>query len=462
MGSKTLLPSTPRSLVGATLGLILTCTISLLALAHPEGTASQERETHLEKAIAELLDGQLLLALTDASEAVAAHPQSAEALAILGLSQLKCGEWEKAESRFQEAIAIDSLSPEAHLGLGVVAASKMQYRDAIPHLHQATSSLLFPGAAHRALASSLEDLNLHQEASHAMQEASKYTDDISADQLANVHAFADIFTAYGGRCLYRMPEDFRSTSVHCDYSQGHITLPVVLNGSGPVDFVFDTGYAGSLMLSDEYAERLNLTYVGEVTTSSLAGGLRLKAAVLDSLGIGRLVMSDVPVLVCKDYPFESAGLIGWKVIQRVNTTVDFEELQIRLSSQDNPQLPGERVTDEENAECVPFIYLTSMYVIARLGDSLPRAFVFDTGAVGSFLHRGNANESEHAQAGSSCSIRIGDLTFDLPQTQFLDFSGIHKTGRCYFPGVLGIDILRHSILHILPRQSMLCIERSGS
>lgn len=459
MGTKRLVDGTLRSLVGAAPWFILTCAISILAVAHPGLTAPQEREAHLEKAIDELRDGQPLPAVTDASKAVEVNPQSVEALAILGLSQLKCGEWEKAESRFKEAIAIDSLSPEAHLGLGVIAGSKMRYRDAIPHLRHATSSQLFPGEAYRALASSLENLNLHQEASHALQEASKYTDDISADQLANVRAFAGIFAAHDGRSLYRIPENFRSTSVHLHYSQGHITLPVVLNGSTRGDFFLDTGHGGSLMISDEYAEKLNLTYVGEITTNSLAGGLRLKAAILDSLRIGGLVMQDVPVFICEDYPFGFAGLIGWKVIQRVNTTIDFEESQIHLSSQDNPELQRKRITDEEKAGCVPFIYMTSMYVIARFGDNLPRAFVFDTGASASTLHRSNSNGPEQAQAGSSYSIRIGDLAFDAPQMEFLDFSAIHKTGRYYFPGIIGIDILRHSVLHILPRESMLCIER---
>jgi tetratricopeptide (TPR) repeat protein len=462
MSTKRVVDNTLRSLVGTTPGLVLACAISILAVAHPVLAASQEREAHLQKAVDELLDGQPLPALTDASKAVELNPRSAEALAILGLAQLKCGEWEKAESRFDEAIAIDSLSAEAHLGLGVIAVSKMRYRDAIPLLRRATSSRLFPGAAYLALALSLEDLNLHQEASEAMREAGKHADDIPADQRANIPAFADIFAAHDGRSLYRIPESFRSTSVDFDYSQGHITLPVVLNGSTQGDFIFDTGLGGSLMLGGEYTERLNLTYAGEITTISLGGGLRLKAALLDSLRIGGLVMRDVPVLVCEDFPFGTAGLIGWKIIQKVNTTIDFEGSQIQFSSQDNPESPGKRFTDKEKTECVPFVYLTSMYVIARFGDNLPRAYVFDTGAVASFLHSSNPKGPENEQTGSPCSIRIGDLTFDLPRTQFLDFTAIHKTGRYYFAGVIGIDILRHSVLHIFPGESMLCIEEGES
>jgi tetratricopeptide (TPR) repeat protein len=462
MGTKRLVDSTLRSRVGATPGLILTCAISILAVAHPVLSASQEREAHLEKAIQELHDDQPLPAVTDASEAVEVNPHSAEALAILGLSQLKCGEWEKAESRFNEAVAIDSLLPEAHLGLGLIAASKMRCREAIPHLRQATSSQLFPGTAYIALASALEDLNLHQEASRVMKEASKHTDDLSADQQANVGAFADIFAAYDGRSLCRIPENFRSTSVHFHYSEGHIIFPVVLNGSKQVDFAHDTGLGGSLMISGDYAEGLDLRYVGEITSISLYGGLRLKAAILDSLRIGGLEMRDVPVLVCENSPFGSIGAIGWKVIQRVNTTIDFEKSQIQFSSQADAELHREGVADEEKAECVPFIYLTSMFVIARFGDDLPRAFVFDTGAVASYLHSSNSSGSEDEQAGSSCSVRIGDLTFDLPQTRFIDFSAIHKTGRYYFPGVIGIDILRHSVVHILPRESKLCIEKGES
>jgi tetratricopeptide (TPR) repeat protein len=459
MNTNMLVARTPRSLLRAAPRLVLACAISIPALSRPVLAVSQEREAHLQKAIDELLGGRPLPAVTEASLAVESSPQSAEALAILGLSQLKCGEWEKADSRFNEAVAIDSLSAEAHLGLGVIAISRMHYRDAIPHLRQATSSQLFPGASYRALASSLEDLGLHQEASQAMREASKYSDDINADQLANVRAFADIFAAHDGRSLYRIPADFRSTTVPWRYSQGHVTLPVTLNGSSRIDFALDTGHNGSLLFDDDYAAKLNLTYLGEVRTRSLYGDLLLKAAVLDSIRIGGLLMLEVPVFVCVDCPLGSGGLIGWKIIQRVNTTIDFEESQVRFSSQNTSGLHDEGVVDKERAECVPFVYLTSMYVIARFGDDLPRAFVFDTGCPGSCLHAGGGSVPGDMSADSSPSIRIGDLTFDLPQTQFLDFSGIHRTGRYYFPGVIGIDILRHGVLHILPAESLLCIER---
>jgi tetratricopeptide (TPR) repeat protein len=448
-----------RSLRGCRRVFILTCMISLFTLAHAGLSASEEREAHLQKAIDELLAGRPLAAVTDASKAVEVNPRSAEALAILGMSQLKCGEWGKAESRLNEAVAVDSLLPEAHLGLGVIAVSQMRCHDAIPHLRRATLSQLFPGAAYRALALSLEDLNLHQEASQAMREASKYSDDIPADQLANVSSFADIFAAHDGLSLHRIPDDFKSTSVHIDHEQDHVTVPVVLNGTSRCDLVLDTGFGGSLMLNAECAEGLNLTYVGAITTISMAGELRLEAAVLDSIRIGGLVMSDVPVFVCEHYPFQSGGLIGWKVIQRVNTVIDFEQMQMRLFSQNNPEAGGKRITDEENTECIPFVYLTSMFVIARFGDDLPKAYVFDTGAYASCLHSSYGNDSQDAWASSSRSLRIGDLTFDVPNPQFLDFSAIHKKGRYYFPGVIGLDIMWHNVVHILPRESMLCMEK---
>ena len=450
-----------RSLAEAMQGLILTCTISILAVANPVLAASQEREPHLQKAIGQLLDGQPLPAITDASAAVKVHPQSAEALAILGLCQLRCGEWEKAESRLTEALAIDSLSPEAHLGLGAIAASKMRYRDAIPHLRKATSSRVLRGEAYRALAWSLEDSNLHQEASQAMQEASTYSNDLRADELVNLRAWAAIFAAHDHRSLYRISTTFKSTSIPFDPSGSHITFPVVLNGSKQVDCVLDTGNGGTLMISDDYAEGLELTYLGEITAISLNGRLRLKAAILDSVRMGGLEMRDVPVLVCEDSPFGSIGVIGWKLIQRVNTTVDFNRLVVELSSQDSREPNSMGVRDEKQAECVPFVYMTSMYIVARFGGGVPRAFILDTGADASYLHFSDSDGRGHEPTGEACPIRIGDLTFDVPQTQFIDFSAIHKKGRYYFAGVIGNDVLRQGILQILPREGMLCIERGA-
>jgi len=454
---KRILEPAQRSLVV----LSLISAISILGISHPVPTASQEREAHLQRAIGELLDGKPLPALAEASQAVEASPRSAEALAVLGLAQLKCGEWEKAESRFNEAIAIDGASPDAHLGLGIIATSKTRYHDAIPHLRQATSSQFFKGTVHRALALTLEELNLHQEASQEMREAGKYKEGTTAEELANARAFADIFAAHDGRSLCRVPRDFSSTSVHFKYSQGHILLPVSVNESPPVDFIHDTGHGGSLMISGDNARGLNLTYVGEITTTSLYGDLRLKAAVVDSIRIGGLVMSDVPVLVCENSPFGSIRVIGWKIIQRLNTSIDFEARQIQLSSLDNPALDYKTIAAKENTECVPFVYLTSMYLIARFGDDVARAFVFDTGAVGSYLHSTDYGP-EGKDENSPCSIRIGDLTFDLPQTQYIDFSAIHERGHYYFPGVIGPNILTRSVVHILPRDAVLCIETQKS
>lgn len=439
--------------------LILTCAISILAVSRPAPTASQEREAHLQKAIDELFDGRPLPAIAEASEAVEVNPRSAEALAVLGLAQLKCGEWEKAESRFNEALAIDGQSPEAHLGLGIIANSRMHYRDAIPYLRQATSSHIFPGTAYRALALSLEDSDLHEEASQAMREAGKYKNEIPADLMTNVSGFADIFAAHDGRSLYRIPEDFKSTSVDFRYSRGDITLPVAVNGSTPLDLIFDTGHGGSLMLSDDYAERLNLTYLGEIRTASMVGGLRLKAAIVDSVRIGELVMRDVPIFVCEDYPFPSAGLIGWKLMQRVNTTIDFEGHQLRFASQEGSELDAKSMASEKNVACVPFIYLTSMYIVARFDNDVPRALVFDTGAKGFLLHGRDSRGSEDARAGSSHSVQIGGISFETPGVEFIDFSAIHNAGRYYFYGIIGLDILRHSVLHIFPRESTLCIEK---
>jgi Flp pilus assembly protein TadD len=430
-----------------------------LAFKHPLTVNSQEREAHLQKAIDKLHSGRPLPAVAEAFEAIKANPRSAEALAVLGLAQLKCGEWEKAVSHFNKAITLDGLSPEAHLGLGIIAASRMHPRDAISHLRRSTSSQLFPGVAYSALASSLENLGLHQEASRAMREASKYQDEFTVSQLANIRALADIFAAYDSRDLYGMPEDFQSTTLHFEYSHGHIILPVVLNGSTQGDFFFDTGYGASLMLNAKYAKNLDLTYIGEMKTISVVGDLYMKAAILDSIEIGGLVMRDVPVLVCENYAFDGAGLIGWKIIQRVNTTIDFKKMQVGLFSLDNPELKGKRIVAEEGAECVTFAYLTSMYIIARFGDDIPKAFVFDTGCVRSVLHGSDLHTTAYTQDDSSIFIKIGDLTFTAPQAQVYDFSSIHEAGSYYFPGVIGIDILNHSILHILPGESKLCIER---
>jgi predicted aspartyl protease len=295
-----------------------------------------------------------------------------------------------------------------------------------------------------------------------MREAGTYTDELAEDQLSNIRAFAGIFAAHDGLALCTVPEDFRSTSVRLRYSNSHIAVPVVLNGSTRGDFFFDTGHGGWMMLDDEYAERLDLTYTGEITTITVLGTIVLKAAVLDSIRIGGLTMLNVPVLVCKDYPFGEAGLIGWKVIQRVNTAIDFKQKQIRFSSQDVPGPQWRNIAGGESTTCVPFANLTSLFVIASFGDETPRAYVFDTGCDVSVMHYGDPGGPESARKGTPCIVRIGDLAFDVPWIDYSDFTAIHRKGRYYFPGVIGLNVMSQCVLHIFPKESMLCLEKSGS
>lgn len=440
-------------------GLVLVCLISAFVIAVPTFPALREPEQALDNAIEELLAGRPFEALKHAGDAVRANPRSADALAIMGLSQLKCGEWEKAESHLKRAVSIDSQLPEAHLGLGEIAVGKMRYGDAVSHLRQATQSQAFRGEAYRVLASSLEAQDLHSEAEQAIREAGKYMDNISEDHQKSVLALPEIFASREGKSLFRIPGDFESTSIRFEYFQGHIVLPIVANGLKLDRFVLDTGHSGSVMISSEFAEGLNLTYSGEMIAQSLAGELTLQAAILDSMQIGDLVIKDVPVFVCKDYPFGSDGLIGWKIIQRFNISIDFKNSELHIFNGERLELQRRTFDEDKLQQRVPFFYFTSMWIRARFGNEAPRAVVFDTGAPESALHLDPLDPPTRLRASSLRFIRIGDLVFDRARVVLRDFSDIHRKGRYYFHGIVGIDILKDSVLHIVPKRSILIIEK---
>ncbi|WP_454760053.1 retropepsin-like aspartic protease [Caulobacter segnis] len=112
-----------------------------------------------------------------------------------------------------------------------------------------------------------------------------------------------------------------------------LTVPVMINGQGPFQFVVDTG-ADRSVLTPGIAERLALPRGPDVMVHGVAGSVLSQTALVTLLrsGDSRLTDATLPVL-----PYErigADGLLGVDILEDRNIVIDFrkKQLEIRRSS----------------------------------------------------------------------------------------------------------------------------------
>lgn len=415
-------------------------------------------DNYVEKAIIEIRAGKSLAALEYSERAAAADPDSAIALAVLGLSQLQCGRWAEAELFLKQALIIDSMLPEAHLGLAEIAYGRMHYDLAIAHANKAIASQNLKTQAYSAQAASLEEMNLHGQASQAMREAYKWSDYLPEYFRKNIRNWSAIFSSYEGRTLYEIPNDFKSTVIPFTNCLGFALLQATADGQDLDSVLLDTGFGGSLMISTKDAENMGLNYSGEIVTITFYGERVLKVALIKSVRLGNLVMHDVPAYVSDEVPGGFGGLIGWQLLEHFNFSIDLTSSRFIIFNPEYPNLQKDLFSKDRYLDRIPFMYGPSMRVNACFGDKLPGYFIFDTGARYPSLHVDSSIDSSVVGSESRKSIQIGHLVFDNVKIQNYDLSSIHEIGRYYFDGIVGISIFQNAVLHFNPGESVMYIE----
>lgn len=111
-----------------------------------------------------------------------------------------------------------------------------------------------------------------------------------------------------------------------------LTIPVMINGQGPFQFIVDTG-ADRSVFSAGLAERLNLARGPDIIVHGVSGSLLTQTVIVDQLSVGdvRLAKASLPVL-----PQERVGadgLLGVDVLDGRSVVMDFHKrrLEIRRS-----------------------------------------------------------------------------------------------------------------------------------
>ena len=119
--------------------------------------------------------------------------------------------------------------------------------------------------------------------------------------------------------------------------QGAIIVPAIVNGSGPVSFMLDTGSNGSV-ISEQLAASLGAKAVAKTTLMSASGRKDALMVRIEHLAVGGVSADDVLMTVASPDSFnlpdlatsgrKVQGVIGQDVLGGLRYTIDYTERRI--------------------------------------------------------------------------------------------------------------------------------------
>ena len=118
-------------------------------------------------------------------------------------------------------------------------------------------------------------------------------------------------------------------------AQPLILLPTRVNGTGPFDFILDTG-AGTSLLSAELAQQLNVKILGTKEGQSAGGKISVSLAKVDSLALGQAKIEDVEVgivdlgHISKTIGAKIDGDVGYNFLKHFRVTIDYQTGEVRF------------------------------------------------------------------------------------------------------------------------------------
>jgi hypothetical protein len=115
-----------------------------------------------------------------------------------------------------------------------------------------------------------------------------------------------------------------------------IIVPVTINGSGPCDFVLDTG-SNNTMLDQKLAEELALPHNGETEGLGVMGSATLSAVSADSLSIAGATVAGKNLFLfvstnLQGLPPKVRGILGEDFLQNFDVLIDYRHQVIELES----------------------------------------------------------------------------------------------------------------------------------
>ncbi|MEW6320557.1 MAG: aspartyl protease family protein [Acidobacteriota bacterium] len=312
--------------------------------------------------------------------AVALHAQhagSAEAISMSGDAHWAAGLFDEAEARWREALAIEPALSRARHGLAKALASRGRLDEAMVEAQAALKAAPRDEEMHHTVGAIFERMHRYEQA------AAAYTNFVNllpnkdrSDKAAWSRAQIRFLRSFGERQPNHIPDDQADRLHTVDFKvvDDKVVIQARVNGGRPQDFVVDTGSELTTISRPTASARgvRPITYtltagVGEV-------GLRgLQLGRLDTLEIGTLKMSNVPVLIkapaLRNIPKREAESLS-PLALGLSLTVDYTSNRLTI---------GRRLPEEPAKYRLPMRHHRLSMVRGLLNDTHPAYFVVDTG-----------------------------------------------------------------------------------
>lgn len=329
---------------------------------------------------------ELLALLDKAKTGAEADPKSALAQVTHARMAYVSLHFAEAREAAKRALAIDKGELEATYILARIALLEGDLKQAETLIRQAINRGLRDDEAARQLAWIFLRRGDWTKAAKALRDA-------GSPQLSARYA------AFSGKPLdAKLGGDGCSTTFPIEIRNGAVIVEVDADGS-KIDLLFDTG-ASDLLLSDGRAHKLVIGTDAEAPL--VAGGQPLRQGQLDTLGLGALAVSNVPVTMIPDN--QMGAVVGIDGVEGVLGIRPFAGRQVTISLAASTMTivePSKRCAAalERNRKgpAVPFwVHETHyIYLMGRMNDA-EGVYLLNTGMRGADL---TANEAAYAHAG---------------------------------------------------------------
>lgn len=205
-----------------------------------------------------------------------------------------------------------------------------------------------------------------------------------------------------------------------DEIYNRMTVPVMINGQGPFDFLVDTGAEASV-LSHALADQLQLTDRDTATLVGMVSERQVETAMIDEISFGRGIHRDATAaLVEGDNIGGAHGILGLDTLQDRRVLLDFENRRMEVAHPDEP------ASNRGYDIVVRARRVAGQLIIARADiDGVRTAVIVDTGAQGSI--------------GNTALQRRLRSNRNVFETEMTDINGVQATGMVRVARTLQMD-----------------------
>jgi predicted aspartyl protease len=235
-----------------------------------------------------------------------------------------------------------------------------------------------------------------------------------------------------------------------------MTVPVMVNGRGPFQFVVDTG-SNRTVISDALAAALNLPAGPTVTLHSAVASGSASTVRIDSLQVGSRQITNVVAPVLTRGNLGAAGMLGIDALHDQKIVMDFRArrmtIQASFAEPDEPGVfvvhgrsrLGQLVFVDAHAGGVPLYVIIDTGGQMTIGNSVLRSTLLRRRAVLSTAIEVTSVTGDRIAADMMIMPRIslGDMTVGNMPIGYADMHAFTQFGLQNRPSMLlGMDLLR--------------------